>query len=81
MPVVTLVLYFSDEPWKGRRTLKESLSIPQGMENYVQDYGLNIFEIAYLTDEQVAAFKSDFRYVAEYFVQNPFGKRGEDDKV
>ena len=30
------------------------------------DYKLHIFEIAYLTDEQMAAFQSDFRYVAEF---------------
>ena len=28
-----------------------------------------MFEISYLTEEQVAMFKSDFRIVAEYFVQ------------
>ena len=28
-----------------------------------------LFEISYLTPEQVSLFKSDFRYVADYFVQ------------
>ena len=28
-----------------------------------------LFEISYLTPEQVRLFKSDFRYVADYFVQ------------
>ena len=30
---------------------------------------INLFEIAYLTREQVNLFKSDFRIVADYFVQ------------
>ena len=30
---------------------------------------MNLFEIAYLTDEQVARFKSDFWIVADYFTQ------------
>lgn len=39
------------------------------LEPYVSDYKINVFDIAWLTDEQVKAFKSDFRYVADYFVQ------------
>ena len=35
---------------------------------YFNDYKLNLFEIPWLTDEQVNLFKSDFRYVADYFV-------------
>ena len=30
---------------------------------------MNLFEIAYLSDEQVQMFQSDFRIVADYFVQ------------
>ena len=30
---------------------------------------MNLFEIAWLTDEQVKMFKSDFGIVADYFVQ------------
>ena len=33
------------------------------------DYKINVFEIAYLTQEQIDMFQSDFRYVAEYMVQ------------
>ena len=36
---------------------------------YVNDYKMNLFEIAYLNDEQVQMFQSDFRIVADYFVQ------------
>jgi hypothetical protein len=39
------------------------------IKKYVSDYRMNLFEIAYLTDEQVSLFKSDFKYVADYFVQ------------
>lgn len=35
----------------------------------MNDYRINLFEIAYLTQEQVALFQSDFRIVADYFVQ------------
>ena len=64
-PVVTLGLYFGDTPWKGSRFLKDHLKIPEGLEKYVSDYQANIFQIAFLKDEEVQRFKSDFRYVAE----------------
>lgn len=69
-PVVTLVLYFGHKkPWDGPTSLKERLHIPEEFAKYVNDYKLNLFQIAYLTKEQVQLFRSDFRIVADYFVQ------------
>lgn len=69
-PVVTLVLYFGHKkPWDGPLSLKERLNIPDEFVKYVNDYKLNLFQIAYLTREQVQLFKSDFQIVADYFVQ------------
>lgn len=75
-PVVTLVLYFGyDKHWDQPLSLKERLDIPPEFEPYVNDYKVNLFEIAYLTHEQVKLFQSDFQVVADYFVQ----KREKDD--
>ena len=69
-PVITLVLYFnSKERWKGSKALSESLYIPKALKPYFNDYRMNLFEIAWMTDEQVKMFKSDFQIVADYFVQ------------
>lgn len=69
-PVVTLVLYFGyDRHWKTPRTLYECLDIPEELKPFVNDYHMNLYEIAYLTDEQVQMFASDFKIVADYFVQ------------
>ncbi|MGP1349972.1 MAG: hypothetical protein ACTTK0_10140, partial [Stomatobaculum sp.] len=68
-PVITLVLYFGSEPWKKPRSLLECLDIPEPLKPYVNDYPLHIFEIAQLTEEQVERFQSDFRIIADYFVQ------------
>ncbi len=69
-PVVTLVLYFGHEkPWSGPLSLKERLNVPKEFEPYVDDYKINLFQIAYLTREQVNLFQSDFKVVADYFVQ------------
>lgn len=68
-PVVTLVLYFGMTRWSGSSSLLECLEIPEEMKPYVSDYKINIFEIAFLEDEQIEKFQSDFRIVANYFVQ------------
>ena len=69
-PVITLVLYFGHEKrWNKPIRLSDCLSMPPDLEPYVNDYQINLFEIAYLSEEQVAAFQSDFRIAADYFVQ------------
>ena len=69
-PVITMVLYFGTERWPFSQHLTDHLVIPERFRAYVSDYEMkNLFEISYLTPEQVSLFKSDFRYVADYFVQ------------
>ena len=68
-PVVTLVLYFGDSPWTAPRTLFERVSVAEGLKPFVNDYRVNVFEVPRLRAEQVGQFKSDFRIVADYFVQ------------
>ena len=67
-PVISLVLYFGTEKrWKLPRNLKALMNIPKGLEPYVNDYHIHVFEIAWLPDEQIDQFQSDFRIVARYF--------------
>lgn len=69
-PLVTLVLYYGHERrWGGPRSLKERLTMPSMLEPFVSDYRMHLFEIAYLTREQVEMFQSDFRIVADYLIQ------------
>ena len=69
-PVVTLVLYFGYEKhWDKPLTLHEAVHVPEIFKPYVSDVRVNLFEIAFLSREQVSRFKSDFRVVADYFVQ------------
>ena len=69
-PVVTLVLYFGYEKhWDAPIWLHEAVNIPEIFKPYVSDIRINVFEIAYLTDEQLGSFHSDFKVVADYFVQ------------
>lgn len=47
----------------------QRFDISAEFESYVNDYKMNLFEIAYLTHEQVEMFQSDFRVIVDYFVQ------------
>ena len=69
-PVITLVLYFGyKNRWNAPKTLIEALQVPEMFRPFVTDAKINLFEIAWLTREQVNLFQSDFRVVADYFVQ------------
>lgn len=69
-PVVTMVLYFGRHKWKKNTSLKEVLKVPKELIPYFNDYKINLFQISFLSDEQVEMFKSDFKVVAEYFVKS-----------
>ena len=69
-PVVTFLLYFgTDKEWADEISLKEYLDIPEELKDYVSDYRAKVFSVSYLPWATVDKFTSDFRVVAEYFVQ------------
>ena len=70
-PVITIVLSFNYEKrWKSPLNLIDCLDdVPEELRPYINDYRVNLFEIPYLTHEQVELFQSDFKVVADYFVQ------------
>lgn len=73
-PVVTMVLYFGLTRWDKPLTLWEQVHVSDEWKPYVNDYKVNLFEIAFLEPEQVEMFQSDFRIVADYFVQMRINK-------
>lgn len=73
-PVITLVLYFGDKRWDKPKLLSECFDVPEKFKPYFNDYKINLFEIAFLSEEQVKMFKSDFGIVADYFVQSRTNK-------
>ncbi len=79
-PVITLILHFGERRWSSPLSIKEYFKIPDELEEYVSDYKINVFDIAFLSDEQVSMFKSDFRYVAEYFVESRKQREGLEPK-
>ena len=77
-PVVTIVLYFgTKQRWTAPKSLKEILDIPDGLGSFVNDYKIHVFEVAWLSDEQIANMRSDFKVVAQFFRD----KRLETDEI
>ncbi|MBQ3077473.1 MAG: Rpn family recombination-promoting nuclease/putative transposase [Clostridia bacterium] len=70
-PVVTFVLNFGAYRWRTKQSLKECLAAnyPKELEPYINDYTLNIIDVAHSTPEQLERLKSDFRVIADYFAQ------------
>jgi hypothetical protein len=69
-PVLTLVLYFGyKQHWTSPKTLFEAVEVPEIFKPFITNVKINVFEIAWLSDEQIGKFKSDFRIVADYFAQ------------
>lgn len=67
-PVATLVLYFgTDEKWSESKRLYECFNIPEKLKPFVNDYKINVFNIAFLNPKIIAMFKSDFKIITEYF--------------
>lgn len=70
-PVATAVLYFGTTHWNKPTTIYGCVedNLNDDMKPFVNDFKINLFEVAFLTEEQTRMFKSDFRIVADYFVQ------------
>ena len=67
-PVATLVLYFgTEEKWSKAKHLYDCFEIPEKLKPFVNDYKINVFNIAFLSSKTIAMFKSDFKIIAEYF--------------
>ena len=65
-PVITIVLYFGNTHWESNRTLHEAIDVPDDLRPYVNDYKVNLFEIAFMSDEEISRFRSDFRIIADF---------------
>ena len=76
-PVITIVLYFGNTHWKSNRTLYEAIGVPDYLIPYVNDYKINLFEVAFMSDEEISRFHSDFRIIADFMAH----KRADPDYV
>ena len=67
-PVATIVLYFgTKEKWSTPRNLFGCFNVPEELKPFVNDYKINVFNIAWLSNKTIDMFQSDFKIVAKYF--------------
>lgn len=66
-PVITIVLNFSEKEWKTSGSLYDMMALPSDLAKYVQDYKINVFDVAFLEDDVIEKFTSDFKAVARFF--------------
>ena len=59
------------------------MKIPDEFKSYIQDYKMLVFDIAFLEDEIIEQFTSDFKFVAKFFKNKRLGKQDlfENDEV
>ncbi len=69
-PVITLVLYLGHKSrWNYPKNIMGIIDVDNRLKPYINDYKINLFEIAYLPEEKRKLFKSDFRVVVDYLYQ------------
>jgi len=69
-PVITLVLYLGyKKRWNYPINILDIVEVDERLRPFVNDYKINLFEIAYLDEEKITLFKSDFRILVDYLHQ------------
>ena len=79
LPVITLVLNFSDRKWNGCKSLLEITKVPPEFVPHFQDYKVKVVDVAFLEDNVIEKFKSDFKLVAKFFKNRRLGIEFVDD--
>lgn len=72
-PVITTVLNFTDKRWKVAKSIHQLLKLPKRLQCLVSDYKIQVFDIAFLEDEVIEQFTSDFKLVAKFFKAKRLG--------
>ena len=68
--VATLVLNFNTKKrWSTPKSIKESLKnkYPIELDEYINDYKVNVIDVAFLEKEDIKKLNSDFKAVAKYY--------------
>lgn len=74
IPTITIVLNFSEKRWNKPTNLHGLLKLPNGLKHLVQDYQIKVYDIAFLDDDVIEKFTSDFKLVAKYLKKRRLGK-------
>lgn len=74
MPTITIVLNFSDEEWNEATNLRALFDVRDELKEFVSDSCIKVFNVAFLEDDVIEKFTSDFGLVAKYLKKRRLGK-------
>ncbi len=66
-PVMTIVLNFGEKRWEKAKSLHELMQLPEELKPYIEDYKIRVYDIAFLSDNVIEKFTSDFKIIARFF--------------
>jgi len=81
LPVITLVLNMSGKRWSGCKSLADITKVPAEFEPFFQDYKVMVVDVAFLEDEVIERFTSDFKLVAKFFKNRRLGVEPWEDEM
>lgn len=75
-PVITLVLYMGTEKhWTAPKQLTDCFKYDERLSKFISNYNINVVELAWLSDEQIMKFKTEFRNFVELLRDTRLGRK------
>ena len=75
-PVITLVLYMGTEKrWTAPKQLTDCFKYDDRLSKFISNYKINVVELAWLIDEQIMKFKTEFRNFVELLRDTRLGRK------
>lgn len=75
-PVITLVLYMGTEKhWTAPKQLTDCFKYDERLSKFISNYKINVVELAWLSDEQILKFKTEFRNFVELLRDTRLGRK------
>ena len=75
-PVITLVLYMGTEKrWTAPKQLTDCFKYDERLGKFISNYKINVVELAWLSDEQIMKFKTEFRNFVELLRDTRLGRK------
>lgn len=75
-PVITLVLYMGTEKhWTAPKQLTDCFKYDERLSKFISNYKINVVELAWLSDEQIMKFKTEFRNFVELLRDTRLGRK------
>ena len=56
-----------DKKWENHLSISDEIDIPDELVSYVNDYRIHVVNVAWLSEETIEKFQSDFGIVADFF--------------